>query len=138
MTVFAAIDVLKQIGERTKELLNHDDRKLAPFMYIMMPAFSRLDSDDKTAKKFLCGLLETVGPTTPIHLQERVIDAVGFVYITFKMAKYRVELISAAKDFCDELKVIIPGSLDLEFDLSHLQSLRPKRGIKESASETFW
>jgi hypothetical protein len=138
MMVFVAIDVLKQIGERAKELLNHDDKRLAPFMYIMMPAFSRLGSDDETAKTFLCGLLETVGPTTPIQLQERVIDAVGFVYVTFRMVKHRVELIRAARDFCDELKAIIPGSLDLEFDMSHLHPLRPKRGMTESASATFW
>jgi hypothetical protein len=127
---FISIDVLRQICEKSGELLARDDKRLSPFMFVVLPVFNRLASDDETTKNLLVGLLETVNQGTPIQLQERVIDAVGLVYVVFRLAKHRADLIRAARDFADELKAIIPSSLDVDFDFdrSQEQQLRTKPG----------
>jgi hypothetical protein len=120
------MDVLRRICTTTAQFLNEDDRKLSPVMLAMMPNFERMATDEDMATKFLCGLLETVKPSTPIRLQETVIDAVGLIYVTFKLHKSRTALITAAKNFAPQLKTIIASSLDVEFEFSQPQTLRPK------------
>jgi hypothetical protein len=124
--VFISIDVFRHICEKSGEILARDDKRLSPFMFVVLPVLDRLVGDDETTKNLLVGLLETVNQGTPIQLQERVIDAVGLVYVMFRLAKYRADLIRAARDFADQLKVIIPSSLDVDFDFDRSQEQQPR------------
>jgi hypothetical protein len=141
--VFISIDVLREICEKSGEILARDDKRLSPFMFVVLPVLNRLVGDDEMAKNLLVGLLETVNQGTPIQLQERVIDAVGLVYVMFRLAKHRADLIRAARDFADQLKAIIPSSLDVDFDFDRSQEhqLRAKpvnmNGVSLSRVEPY-
>jgi hypothetical protein len=134
--VFCSLEIFQQICVSAGELLRQDDRKLSPFMLMMMPNFERMNADDELATKFMCGLLETVGSSTPIRLQENVIDAIGLMYVAFKLHKSRARIINAAKNFAPSLKSIIASSLDVEFDFSQAQTLHTKT-MRSSSSLRF-
>jgi hypothetical protein len=124
--IYCSLDVFQRICINASDLLAHDDQRLLPFMLMIMPNFERFSGDEEVATKLLCGLLETVGSSTPIRLQERVMDAVGLIYVVFKMHKSRTRLINAAKNFAPDLKTMIASSLDIEFDFTQGPTLHEK------------
>jgi hypothetical protein len=71
-------------------------------------------------------MLETVGFSTAIRLQESVFDAVGLIYVSFRLHKSKPQLINAAKNVAPELTIIIVSSLDVEFEFSQTQALQAK------------
>ena len=138
----APLDMFQEICCMAQVLIHQDKTKVYPFMSVIMPCINRLKSDDRTATQLLCGLLESVDSSMPIELQESVIDAVGLVYVMYKLHKSRPELITAAKKFAPELKAIIASSLDVDFDFG--QTCRgvgdqvTGRHMVQHSSLVFW
>lgn len=117
LLTFASFDVLKLVCVKSSELIDHDDRRLQPLMCAVMPNVTRLKSDSETATDLLCGLLSNVNTSTPIELQENVMDAVGLVYVVLKLHKSRPQLINSTIGFSPELKAIFASSLDVDVDI---------------------
>ena len=142
IVVHAPLDMFRDVCGMTKLLIHQDKSKLRPFMSVIMPNINRLKSDEETATRFLCGLLESVDSSMPIELQESVIDAVGLVYVMYKLHKSRTQLISAAKQFSPELKAIIASSLDVDFDFGQkCRGTGDKVGSRDNvqrSSMVFW
>ena len=142
IVVHAPLDMFRDVCGMTSVLIHQDQSKLRPFMSVIMPNINRLKSDEETATRFLCGLLESVDSSMPIELQESVIDAVGLVYVMYKLHKSRTQLISAAKQFSPELKAIIASSLDVDFDFGQkCRGTGDKVGSRDNvqrSSMVFW
>jgi len=107
------LEPYKRICMNCGVLINGDTEKLNHFIHMILSSILRLKSEESIATHLLCGFLEAVSQNTPAHIQEEVIDAVGFGYISLKLQKSRPELISASKNFPPHLKALIASSLEI-------------------------
>lgn len=110
------IDVFRMICQQCQSMIQKDHQKLDYFMRMIMPSFMRLKGDENVATTLLKGFLESITENSPKVSQEKVIDAVGLVYIKLKLYKSRAALINAANSFSPELKGIIASSLEIQDD----------------------
>jgi hypothetical protein len=111
------LDLYLDLCNRAAILISATDTKLHPFMFLVMPYMDRLKFCPTTASALAGGLLKSISKTTPSALQECVIDAVGSIYVIFRLGAHRGELIAAAQHLDDHLKISLASSLDV--DLCH-------------------
>jgi hypothetical protein len=88
-------------------VIDHNENRIGPFLFIVMPNALRLNEENEALFAVSRGLLESVEKTTAIEVQERVVDAVGFLYMTFKLQGFREELTRAAGNFALQLETVV-------------------------------
>jgi hypothetical protein len=109
----ARLPVVRKICLTCTNITSRDSIKLDYFLRIVTPSCHRLAGSDSPSVALLCGLCESVGPFTPRWIQETVIDIVTFLYIKLKLRPARSELISAAANFHEDLRLSMQSSLEM-------------------------
>jgi hypothetical protein len=105
--LLSPLSTVQRVCHECRDLIGD---RIPRFVRMVMPGVLRLDDHDEVVIGLLEALLQAVKPTTPIAVQEEVIDVVGFVWATVADPGTAERLKQAAAGFAPALKLRVSVS----------------------------
>jgi hypothetical protein len=106
------LELLKWICVGACDIIGTDPDLLDYLMRLIGPSLGRLIGDDSIIVEFIRGLFESVSESTPLALQESLLDFVGFVWVRLDTFGQMVNLAPAARNLHPDLWKRVAGCFD--------------------------